>query len=39
MTTTVDRVFPLDQIAEAHPYMESNANFGKIVLGTTGVGR
>ena len=28
----VDRVFPLDQAAEAHRYMESNANFGKIVL-------
>ncbi len=28
----VDRVFPLDQVGEAHAYMESNANFGKIVL-------
>ena len=28
----VDRVFPLEQVAEAHRYMESNANFGKIVL-------
>ena len=28
----VDRVFPLDQAADAHRYMESNANFGKIVL-------
>ena len=28
----VDRVFPLDEVAEAHRYMESNANFGKIVL-------
>ena len=28
----VDRVFPLNQAAEAHAYMESNANFGKIVL-------
>ncbi|MCH7552446.1 MAG: NAD(P)H-quinone oxidoreductase [Chloroflexi bacterium] len=28
----IDRVFPLDQVAEAHAYMESNANFGKIVL-------
>ena len=28
----IDRVFPLDQAAEAHAYMESNANFGKIVL-------
>ncbi len=28
----VDRVFPLAQAADAHRYMESNANFGKIVL-------
>ena len=28
----VDRVFPLEQVADAHRYMESNANFGKIVL-------
>ncbi len=28
----IDRVFPFDQIVEAHRYMESNANFGKIVL-------
>lgn len=28
----IDRVFPLDAIAAAHSYMESNANFGKIVL-------
>ncbi len=28
----VDRVFPLSEAAEAHRYMESNANFGKIVL-------
>jgi len=28
----VDRIFPLDEIVEAHRYMESNANFGKIVL-------
>jgi NADPH2:quinone reductase len=28
----VDSVFPLARAAEAHRYMESNANFGKIVL-------
>jgi NADPH:quinone reductase-like Zn-dependent oxidoreductase len=28
----VDSVFPLEKAAEAHAYMESNANFGKIVL-------
>ena len=28
----VDRVFPLDQIAEAHRYLESNATFGKVVV-------
>ena len=28
----VDRVFPLEDVSKAHQYMESNANFGKIVL-------
>lgn len=28
----VDRVYPLERIAEAHAYMESNRHFGKIVL-------
>lgn len=28
----IDRRFPFDEVAEAHRYMESNANFGKIVL-------
>ncbi|HEX9655129.1 MAG TPA: NAD(P)H-quinone oxidoreductase, partial [bacterium] len=28
----IDRVFPLERAAEAHAHMESNQNFGKIVL-------
>ena len=28
----VDQVFPLEQLAEAHRYMEADRNFGKIVL-------
>jgi putative PIG3 family NAD(P)H quinone oxidoreductase len=28
----IDRTFALDQSAEAHRYMETNANYGKIVL-------
>ncbi|TFG63541.1 MAG: NAD(P)H-quinone oxidoreductase [Gemmatimonadales bacterium] len=28
----VDRVFPLEEVAEAHRYMEENRNTGKIVL-------
>jgi putative PIG3 family NAD(P)H quinone oxidoreductase len=28
----VDRVFPFNQTAAAHSYMESNANFGKVVV-------
>lgn len=28
----IDRVFPLDQIREAHALLESNATFGKVVL-------
>ena len=28
----VDRTFPLEKVSEAHEYMESNANFGKIIL-------
>jgi NADPH:quinone reductase-like Zn-dependent oxidoreductase len=28
----IDRVFPLAQIVEAHRYMESNQQIGKIVV-------
>lgn len=28
----IDRVFPLDRIADAHRYLESNEQFGKIVV-------
>jgi NADPH2:quinone reductase len=28
----IDRVFPLAQAEDAHAYMATNANFGKIVL-------
>jgi len=28
----VDRVFTLDQIAEAHRYMEANQAVGKVVI-------
>ena len=32
----VDRVFPIDELRAAHEYMESNANFGKIVIAIGG---
>ena len=32
MKPIVDRSFPLEEVADAHRYMETNANFGKIVL-------
>jgi putative PIG3 family NAD(P)H quinone oxidoreductase len=28
----IDRVFPIDEVVEAHRHMESDANFGKVVL-------
>lgn len=31
----IDKTFPLERAAEAHSYMESNENFGKIVLRIT----
>ena len=32
LRAVIDRVFPLEDAAGAHAYMESNANFGKIIL-------
>ncbi|UCI18812.1 zinc-dependent alcohol dehydrogenase family protein [Mesorhizobium sp. B2-1-8] len=32
LTPIVDRTFPFDQIVEAHRYLESNEQFGKIVV-------
>jgi putative PIG3 family NAD(P)H quinone oxidoreductase len=29
----IDKVFPLDEIAAAHRHLESNATFGKVVIG------
>ncbi len=31
----IDSVFPINQASEAHRYMESNQNFGKIILKVT----
>jgi NADPH:quinone reductase-like Zn-dependent oxidoreductase len=28
----IDRVFPLDQIVEAHCFLEPNQQFGKVVM-------
>jgi NADPH:quinone reductase-like Zn-dependent oxidoreductase len=28
----VDKVFPMEELADAHRYMASNGNFGKIVV-------
>jgi NADPH:quinone reductase-like Zn-dependent oxidoreductase len=28
----VDRVFPLEKVAEAHSYIEARRNIGKVVL-------
>jgi len=33
VTPNVDRVFPVEEIQEAHRYLESNESFGKVVLG------
>jgi NADPH:quinone reductase len=32
VVANVDKVFPMDQVAEAHEYLESNRSFGKVVL-------
>ena len=32
LRAVVDRVFPLDAIADAHRRMESNESFGKVVV-------
>lgn len=32
----IDRVFTMEEVVEAHRYMESNANFGKLILTTVG---
>jgi putative PIG3 family NAD(P)H quinone oxidoreductase len=32
LVPVVDRIYPLAEVADAHRYMETNANFGKIVL-------
>ena len=28
----VDRIFSIEDVGDAHTYMETNANFGKIIL-------
>lgn len=32
LSPIIDRVFPFEQIVEAHRYLESNAQFGKVVV-------
>ena len=32
LKTVIDRVFPLEQAAEAHRYLESAKQFGKVIL-------
>lgn len=36
LRAVVDRVFPLEEVSQAHEYMEANRNFGKIVLSVGG---
>lgn len=32
LRVVIDRVFPLEQVREAHGYLESNVSFGKVVV-------
>jgi len=32
LKTVIDRVFPLHEAADAHRYLESGKQFGKVVL-------
>ena len=32
ITPVIDKVMKLSEVAEAHKYVESNANIGKVVL-------
>ena len=36
MKTLVDRTFPLDDVAEAHRYVEAEKNFGRVLLTIAG---
>jgi NADPH:quinone reductase-like Zn-dependent oxidoreductase len=35
LAPVIDRIFPLEEVAEAHRYLESNAQVGKIVVEAT----
>ena len=32
LNTVIDRVFPLEEATEAHRYLESARQFGKVIL-------
>jgi len=32
LRATIDRIFPLAELADAHAYMEQNRNFGKVLI-------
>ena len=38
LTPVLDRVFPANEAAETHRYLEGNNSFGTIVLSWEGVG-